>query len=46
MAMKLSTLVASVSVNILTNFQIDHVTGEYFTDQNVENLSKNCKFFT
>ena len=36
MAMKLSTLVVSVSVNIFTNFQNDHVTGVYFTDQNVE----------
>ena len=46
MAMKLSTLVVSVSVNIFTNFQNDYMTGVYFTDQNVENLSKNCIFFT
>ena len=46
MAMKLSTLVVSVSVNIFRNFQNGHVTGVYFTDQNVENLSKNCIFFT
>ena len=46
MTIKLSTLVVSISVNIFTNFQNGHVTGEYFTDQNVENLSKNCIFLT
>ena len=46
MAMKLPTLVVSVSVNIFTNFQNSYVTGVYFKDQNVENLSKNCIFFT
>ena len=46
MAMKLSTLVVNASVNIFTNFQNDHVTGVYFTDQNVKNLSKNRIFFT
>ena len=46
MAMKLSTLVVvSVSVNIFTNCQNDQVTCVYFSDQNVENLSKNCIFF-
>ena len=46
MTMELSTLVVSISVNIFTSFQNDIVTGEYFTDQNVENLSKNCIFLT
>ena len=46
MAIKLFTLVVRVSVNIFTNFQNDHVTRVYFTEQNVENLSKNCIFFT
>ena len=44
MAMKLSTLVVSVSVNIFTNCQNDQVTSVYFSNQNVENLSKNCTF--
>ena len=38
--MKISTLVVSISVNVLKNFLTSHVAGVYFTDQNVGNLSK------
>ena len=40
MAMKISTLVVSISVNVFINFLTDHMTGVYFTDRNVGNLSK------